>query len=556
MVFMTRSRFFTGIVISVAISFFTPFAFAAQNDGNQPIYYKNKVPVDFIFCGETYTFDVPNYSGKTVWLQQFLTKNNTRSLVFDGPFLLPMSPYKAVCGKDEGNYETIVYAIENGTIGTMKGSTYIAIESSASSKTNLKELKPGIFALKLDASHPAISNRNYFNADSAIVELLRRYQDEMDVVVVITTPSLRNFVGNSICYGCAYTIRKLVDGIGTFSMATLDPKYIQLHRYMTPKGRFNHVAIVSVYNESISQNLSNYMYVLLHEIGHAWSTFVTRGGGYSTNPLGILEENQFAHWGYVSDNHDSLMAYGPARLSENSDGSFSPIWKNVDSLVFNNFDLYFMGLLSPLQVLPTFSISNPFFGPDVRRGNIPSILRGTKKIVTVNDIIAMDGKRVPAYGISKNNVSNNVRITFLIVQGPGGAEEELNQTKELISNLAGELPSRWGQATNKLSTISVFTPPEKKPLEGFATSISDEFTDGEIKELTEDLLEIIHDDISPLKQIEDASTEQNITAPPVQPPALIQSVTEQLRIILSRLLVLQAELLDLLHRRANLLLGR
>jgi len=493
------NKSFVGIALGVAYGIL-PFFVLAADTGNQPRYYKGKTPVDFVFCGETYAFDIANYSGKIVWLEQDFKKdgdfNDTR--IFSGPFSLPMLPYKATCNKDEGSYIANVYTLaKNGTKDQFIGNAFFSIEPNSVGATDaeFKMLDLGIFSLKLGSDHPAIRNKIYFNPDGALVELLRRYQDDMDVIAVISTQSLVNFVKDPICYGCAYSTRALADGIGVFSQE-LNPKYIQLHRYLTSGGRFNHVAIISV-NDHVGSNASDYAqytYVLLHEIGHKWSTFIGKSGGYGTNPLSILEEQQFAHWGYVSDNHDSLMAYGPARLIENTDRTFSPLWKNSSSLVFNDFDLYLMGVLPSEQVTPMFSVSSPILGPEARQGNISGRLRGIKRNITINDIIHLDGTRTPAFGMSKNNLTNSMRISFLIVQGPSGTSKELNNTKDFISTLSRQLPSEWNRATKSLATISTFMPQEKKPLEGFAVGVSDEFTDGEIKKIAEDLLHTVHDD--------------------------------------------------------------
>ena len=134
--------------------------------------------------------------------------------------------------------------------------------------------------------------------------------------------------------------------------------------------------------------------------------------------MGILEDLQYSHWGYVSDNYNSVMAYGPARMIDREDGTFTAVWKNsiIENFSFNDFDLYTMGILPPEKVKPTFSIMNPKTVSDARGGG-QTVITGTKKIVTINDIIRLSGQRVPKSGISKNNLTNNLRVTFLIIQG-------------------------------------------------------------------------------------------------------------------------------------------
>ena len=161
-----------------------------------------------------------------------------------------------------------------------------------------------------------------------------------------------------------------------------------------------------------------------------------------------------------------------------------------------------------------------------------------------------------------------MRVTFLIVQGPEGTENELNELKEKAKIITDSLPLRWNQATRGLSSISVFTPPEKS----FAKGISLEFeekkrTVSELRQEVEDILRKTHDDTPPLKRTIDQKNEdfrkfiggkawvQTITspsqtAPPVQTATL--SPINQFKEILSRLTAIKNELVDLLRRRREL----
>src|SRR3989344_2543472 len=181
--------------VFIVILFVVPAVSFAQIEAKsfQPTYYKNKQPVDFVFCGESYTFDIPGYKEKMVWLEQNRSSIPSVSAVriFDGPFSVPMLSYKSVCNKDEGTYYTSIYAIENNTKGQWLGTTVFSIEvgSESTRDAELKTLGQGIFSLKLTQKHPAIRNGFYFNSDGAVLEFLRTYGDEMDTIVLVSTHS-------------------------------------------------------------------------------------------------------------------------------------------------------------------------------------------------------------------------------------------------------------------------------------------------------------------------------------------------------------------------------
>lgn len=56
-------------------------------------------------CGGTYTFTVPGYEGKNVWLTMW--HDGVKG--FDGLFPIPMYPYTSNCVSEPGAYQAVVY---------------------------------------------------------------------------------------------------------------------------------------------------------------------------------------------------------------------------------------------------------------------------------------------------------------------------------------------------------------------------------------------------------------------------------------------------------------
>lgn len=80
---------------------------------SSPVLYKNGVAVTELTCGDTYVYDVPGYSGTTIWLTQ--TKNGSSQ--YDGAYYVPAAPYTSSCNQDEGTYYSVVKTMAGSLIG-------------------------------------------------------------------------------------------------------------------------------------------------------------------------------------------------------------------------------------------------------------------------------------------------------------------------------------------------------------------------------------------------------------------------------------------------------
>ena len=350
----------------------------------------------------------------------------------------------------------------------------IALSTIAQEELNL--VAPGVFSLLVDYNSDVVRS-GYFYAQAAFETFLSKYKDDMDIIVLTPTASLINSVERGICT-CAWLVRKPAEGIGY-------PWQLR-----TDDSRFFGLSLIPIYAGAEGAYMPN----LLHELGHGWSTYIAKfGKDRELNPLKILEESGFYHWGYISDNFDSVMAYGPARMIDNRNGTFTPVWKFMTELGFNDFDLYTMGLLPPERVGPTFSIFNAENVNDI--GNT---IRGTRRNVTINDITNLEGVRNPTFGLTRNNQSSNLRVTFLIVHNLDGSVEALDKATNITKQMADLLPSHWNRATKSLSTASVFTPSLK---EGLATgsniktsAVLQSKTNEELRKEVIDIINQTHDD--------------------------------------------------------------
>jgi len=178
--------------------------------------------------------------------------------------------------------------------------------------------------------------------------------------------------------------------------------------------------------------LNSALSILGQEQGHRWMSFVrfNDNGAISTELLG--RDN--AHWSFFF-NVESVLSTAEAPRSssmegnawrDNGDGTFStPSNMLID--YFTPLDLYLMGLYAPEEVPDTFVISNPTntlftrsTGP--RAGQT---VRGTRKNISINQIIQAEGPRIPDHTQSQKEF----RAAFLLIlrQGTTPAQSTLDK---------------------------------------------------------------------------------------------------------------------------------
>lgn len=135
------------------------------------------------------------------------------------------------------------------------------------------------------------------------------------------------------------------------------------------------------------------------EFAHRWGTFVhfDDAGTESAALLG----RQSAHWSWYVDSDWSWMEGN--RWRNNNDGTFTTDVGNFDvDTHYNPMDLYLMGLIGSADV-PSFSLlAHAVAGPDI--GTAPDAwkatthtIAATARSVSVQDVIAVEGPRVPDF---------------------------------------------------------------------------------------------------------------------------------------------------------------
>ena len=136
-----------------------------------------------------------------------------------------------------------------------------------------------------------------------------------------------------------------------------------------------------------------------HELGHRWMAFANATVNGETFPLGPT------HWArglqapaaYPYRRPIEASAMGGGAWQENDDGSFTQLDDDfyVPATGYSHLDLYFMGLVPASEVPDFYILRNLVAAGKDAKGN--AIYRGDKTRITIQDVIAANGPRTPAY---------------------------------------------------------------------------------------------------------------------------------------------------------------
>jgi len=173
---------------------------------------------------------------------------------------------------------------------------------------------------------------------------------------------------------------------------------------------------------------------LAHEQLHRWGA-----GVKFKNPDGTVNNAFFgkdnAHWSYLLDTDGSL-EYGND-WKANADGTFTSV---SASKYYSNLDLYLMGMIDKAQVAPMTLIENASIAPTLLP-TLGTTITGTAKTVTIDDIIAAEGERIPNTSTSQKTFKTG----FIFITRPGTFTGSEPSAIETVRNAwAGRFASLTG----------------------------------------------------------------------------------------------------------------
>ncbi|MEE9910342.1 MAG: gliding motility-associated C-terminal domain-containing protein [Deltaproteobacteria bacterium] len=205
-------------------------------------------------------------------------------------------------------------------------------------------------------------------------------------------------------------------------------------------------------SDPLNQKFENSLNTLSHELMHRWSAFV-KFKGIDGNPSSALLGEDGMHWSFLLDSYGSLM-YGN-HWQDNGNGTFTSIAirKNYSPL-----DLYLMGFVDKTRVPAMQLIENPDINP-ARMPELGATIAGTSRYITIDDIIAVEGERIPTSADSQKTF----KIAFILVTRPGAfTGNELSG----IETMRQEWLKRYSILTDGMGLIDVDLTPRQDIPEG------------------------------------------------------------------------------------------
>jgi hypothetical protein len=208
---------------------------------------------------------------------------------------------------------------------------------------------------------------------------------------------------------------------------TTDSSDHNIGYYLTQLARRTTTGKIPPYDYAMSQ--------IGHEMGHRWSAFVSAKVNGETIQLGPT------HWArglqapvaFPYQRPSEASAMGGGVWQDNLDGTFTQLDDDyyVPATGWSYLDLYLMGLVTPAEVPDFFILRNlSAAGRDV---NGHPIFKADRTKVTIQDVIAVEGPRLPA--VEKSQKQFNTGIVVMVEHGQ-------KPSKELIERANG-IRERW-----------------------------------------------------------------------------------------------------------------
>lgn len=167
--------------------------------------------------------------------------------------------------------------------------------------------------------------------------------------------------------------------------------------------------------------------ILGQEFGHRWLSFFTfrdANGRLSRELLG----RDAAHWSFFMDSDASVVEGND--IEEISPGSFRTV---AATARYSRLDQYAMGLLDQSEVPPFFYVQNPTnVSPPRNARSAPEIgvtFQGTRREVTIADIIAAAGTREPSAAESKRDYTQ--AFIYVTSRGRSAATAEVEKVDRI-----------------------------------------------------------------------------------------------------------------------------
>ena len=226
---------------------------------------------------------------------------------------------------------------------------------------------------------------------------------------------------------------------GRFQWQFIQPVYVgsnQMQEYPPEGLDDSNTRNVTSYTHQLAERTANgkippYDYAMSqigHEMGHRWSAFVSAKVGAETIQLGPT------HWArglqapvaFPYQRPVEASAMGGGVWQDNFDGTYTQLDDDyyVPATGWSYLDLYLMGLIGPSEVPDFFILRN--LVPAGRDANNRPIFKADRTKVTIQDVIAVEGPRLPDVDHAQKNF--NTGMVVVVEHGKTPSKELIDRT--------------------------------------------------------------------------------------------------------------------------------
>ncbi len=227
---------------------------------------------------------------------------------------------------------------------------------------------------------------------------------------------------------------------GRFQWQYIQPVYVgsnQMQEYPPDGLQESNTHNVAAYTQQLAERTFNgkippYDYAMSqigHEMGHRWSAFVAAMVGGESIQLGPTHWARGLHApvAFPYQRPVEASAMGGGVWQDNFDGTYTQLDDDyyVPATGWSYLDLYLMGLITPGEVPDFFILRN--LVPGGRDGNGRPIFKADRTKVTIQDVIAAEGPRLPDVAHSQRHF--NTGMVVVVEHGKTPSKELLERTE-------------------------------------------------------------------------------------------------------------------------------
>lgn len=187
-----------------------------------------------------------------------------------------------------------------------------------------------------------------------------------------------------------------------------------------------------------------------HEMGHRWAAFVSAKIGDETIQLGPT------HWArglqapvaFPYQRPTEASAMGGGVWQDNYDGTFTQLDDDyyVPATGWSYLDLYLMGFISPEEVPNFFLLRN--LVPSGHDANGHAIFKADRTLVTIQDVIAAEGPRLPA--VDQAQKKFNTGMVLVVEHGKTPSQKLIDS----VTGIREQWMDYWSTTTGHRSSMT------------------------------------------------------------------------------------------------------